>query len=73
MVRFYCDRCGMEVEGPDDLIEVVAEGRERPNLAAWSCRSEVCRGCYDALKEAVGALFGTAEEGKRKALRRTGS
>ncbi|MGH7819900.1 MAG: hypothetical protein ACREQ9_09015 [Candidatus Binatia bacterium] len=73
MVRFYCDRCNAEVDGPDDLIEVVFEGRERPNLAAWSWRSEMCRSCYEALKESVGTLVGSSEEGKRKPVRRSAS
>ena len=30
MVRFYCDRCNTEVEGPDDLVEV---SRREPRAA----------------------------------------
>lgn len=73
MVRFYCDRCNVEVEGPDDLTEVAVEGRERPNLAAWSWRSEMCRGCYEAIKEAITNLLGSAEDSKRKPVRRAGA
>jgi hypothetical protein len=72
MVRFFCDRCAAELEGPDDLVEVVAEGRERPSLAAWSLRSEVCRTCYESLRESMTALFESSEEGKRKPVRRSG-
>ena len=71
MVRFYCDRCATEVEGPDDLIDVVVEGRERPNIATWTCKSEVCRTCFEALRESIGAIFGAAEEARRKPVRRT--
>ena len=70
MVRFYCDRCNTELEGPDDLVEIVAEGRERPNLAAWSRKAEVCRGCYEALKESFAALFAPVEDNRRRASRR---
>lgn len=70
MVRFYCDRCSAEVEGVDDLTEVVAEGRERPNLAAWSRRAEVCRGCYESLKESFATLFGPVEDNRRRPARR---
>ena len=73
MVRFYCDRCNNEVEGPDDLIEVTIEGRERPSLAAWNARLEACRSCYDALREAITALLGSTEDSKRKPVRRANS
>lgn len=72
MVRFYCDRCNTEVDGPDDLIEIAIEGRERPSSGGWSWRSEMCRPCYDAFKEAVGALAGS-DETKRKPIRRASS
>ena len=70
MVRFYCDRCNAEVENPDDLIEVVAEGRERPNLSAWSRRAEVCRSCYGSLKDSFETLFGAVEDSRRRSGRR---
>jgi hypothetical protein len=70
MIRFYCDRCNSEVEGPDDLIEIVVEGRERPTLAAWNWKAEMCRGCYDGLKEAMTNLLGSSDEAKRKPVRR---
>ncbi len=73
MVRFYCDRCSNEVEGPDDLIEITIEGRERPSLAAWNAHVEVCRTCYDSLRESITALLGSAEDAKRKPVRRASS
>lgn len=73
MVRFYCDRCNAEVESIDDLIEVVVEGRERPNLAAWSLRAEMCRGCYDSVRESINTLVNVSDESKRKPVRRASS
>jgi hypothetical protein len=70
MVRFFCDRCNTEVEGPDDLIEVATESRERPSLSGWSSRTEMCRACFDGVKEALIALFGPNDEAKRKPVRR---
>jgi hypothetical protein len=67
MVRFYCDRCNTEVEEPDDLIEVSVESRERPTLAAWSARSEMCRGCYDSVREAMTSLEPPRLEGRGQA------
>ena len=73
MVRFYCDRCSNEVEGPDDLLEVSIDGRERPSLAAWSVRAEVCRSCYEGLREAITNLLGPSDDAKRKPVRRASS
>ena len=73
MVRFYCDRCNAEVEGPDELIEVSVESRERPSLAAWTVRSEMCRSCFDSVKEAMTNLLGSNDEAKRKPVRRASS
>jgi len=73
MVRFYCDRCSAEVEGPDDLVEVSVESRERPTLAAWSARAEMCRGCYDSVREAMTNLLGSKDEAKQKPVRRASS
>jgi hypothetical protein len=73
MVRFYCDRCNAEVEGPDDLVEVSVESRERPTLNAWSARSEMCRSCYDSIREAITSLLGSKDEAKQKPVRRVSS
>lgn len=69
MTRFYCDRCGAEVEGPDDLIEITAESHERPSMSSWGCRAEMCRTCFDAAKEGVIQLLGTADDAKKKSRR----
>jgi hypothetical protein len=73
MVRFYCDRCNAEVDGPDDLVEISVESRERPTLAAWSARSEMCRSCYDSIREAMTSLLGSKDEAKQKPVRRASS
>jgi hypothetical protein len=73
MVRFYCDRCNAEVEGPDDLVEVTVESRERPSLTGWNSRAEVCRSCYDGLRDAMSNLLGPSDESKRKPVRRANS
>lgn len=73
MVRFYCDRCNAEVEGPDDLVEISIEGRERPSVSSWSWRSEVCRTCYEGLREAMTNLLGSNDETKRRPIRRASS
>jgi hypothetical protein len=73
MVRFYCDRCNAEVDGLDDLVEIRVESRERPTLAAWSPRSEMCRSCYESVREAMTTLLGSKDEAKQKPVRRASS
>jgi hypothetical protein len=73
MVRFYCDRCNAQVDEPDDLVELRAESGERPTLAAWSVRSEMCRSCYDSVREAMTSLLGSKDEAKQKPIRRANS
>jgi hypothetical protein len=73
MVRFYCDRCNAQVDEPDDLVELSAESRERPMLAAWSARSEMCRSCYDSVREAITSLLASKDEAKQKPVRRVNS
>jgi hypothetical protein len=73
MVRFYCDRCNTEVDGPDDLVEVCVESRERPTLAAWGARAEMCRSCYDSVREGMTNLLGSKDEAKQKPVRRASS
>lgn len=73
MTRFYCDRCTNEVEGPDELVEIMIEGRERPSLTGWTWRSEVCRACYESLRDAIANLVGSTEDPKRKSVRRATS
>jgi hypothetical protein len=53
MVKFFCDRCGAEVENLDALLEFLIEASERPNRAVWSWRAEVCQECYEAMKEDI--------------------
>ena len=49
MVRYYCDRCGNEVENLDALMEFSIDVTERPNRSLWHWRAEVCQECYEAI------------------------
>jgi hypothetical protein len=51
MVKFFCDRCGVEVENLDALRELAIDVTERPNRLVWNSRAEVCRECLDTLKD----------------------
>ena len=74
MVKFFCDRCGNEVENLDTLLELSLDVTERPNRSLWHVRTEICQECYEALKEEITTRLtpspGT-EENKKKGVRRT--
>lgn len=53
MVKFFCDRCGAEVENLDALLEFSIELNERPNRSVWNWRAEVCRACCETLKTEI--------------------
>ncbi len=73
MVKFYCDRCGNEVENLDALLELSLDVTERPNRSLWHVRTEVCQECYETLKEEITSRLvpplGT-EESKKKGVRK---
>ncbi|MBI3245920.1 MAG: hypothetical protein HYZ50_05380 [Deltaproteobacteria bacterium] len=73
MVKFFCDRCGAEVEQLDELLDFSLEVNERPNHSIWNWRAEVCRGCYELLKEELHQRLiapATVEESRKKAVRK---
>ena len=73
MVKFYCDRCGNEVESLDTLLEFSIDASERPNRSLWHVRVELCQECYETLKEEIAARItppSTSEESKRKGVRK---
>ncbi len=74
MVKFFCDRCGNEVETLDALLELSLDVTERLNRSLWHVRIEVCQECYETLKEEITPRLtpppGT-EENKKKGVRRT--
>lgn len=76
MVKFFCDRCGAEVENLDGLLEFSIEVNERPNRSVWSWRSEVCQECYESLKEEIHARIVApplVEANRKKPARRVAS
>jgi len=72
MVKFFCDRCGNEVESLDTLVEFTLDVTERPNRSLWHVRNEVCQECYETLKEEIASRLtpSSAEENKKKGVRR---
>jgi hypothetical protein len=72
MVKFFCDRCGNEVESLDALLEFTLDVTERPSRSLWHVHNEICQECYEALKEEVASRLtpSSAEENKKKGVRR---
>ncbi|MBI3757618.1 MAG: hypothetical protein HY267_06545 [Deltaproteobacteria bacterium] len=76
MVKFFCDRCGVEVENLDALLELAIDVTERPNRLVWNWRAEVCQECLDTLKDEINTHIvapPVVEENKRKGARRAAS
>jgi hypothetical protein len=76
MVKFFCDRCGAEVENLDALLELSIDVTERPNHSVWSWHTEVCRECYELLKEEINTRIMSppvAEENRRRGARKAAS
>jgi hypothetical protein len=73
MVKFFCDRCGVEVENLDALLEFSIEVSERPNRSIWNWRAEVCHDCYTTMREDIGTRIVAPpliEETKKKSVRK---
>jgi hypothetical protein len=73
MVKFFCDRCGTEVESFDALIEFSLGATERPNRSIWSWQGEVCQECYETMKEEITNRvlpLPATEENKKKGIRK---
>jgi hypothetical protein len=76
MVKFFCDRCGAEVENLDALLEISIDVTERPNHSVWSWRSEVCQDCYDTMKEDINNRIiapPVVEDNKKRGTRKAAS
>jgi len=67
MVRFYCDRCEVEVEGQQDLTSFTAEVGD-VTVAAWHMRRELCAKCLEDTKEMVAKLFAKAQVKPRRTV-----
>ncbi|HXG22198.1 MAG TPA: hypothetical protein VNN62_24410 [Methylomirabilota bacterium] len=76
MVKFFCDRCGAEVENLDALLEISIDVTERPHHSVWSWRSEVCQDCYDTMKEDINNRLiapPVVEDNKKRGARKAAS
>jgi len=76
MVKFFCDRCLTEVESMDSLVVFTIDVAERPNRPVWNWQGEVCRDCYEAMREEISSRvlsFASEEVRKRPPLKKVTS
>lgn len=57
MIRFFCDRCEVEVESQADLSPFSTEAGDLATSAGWRLRRDVCQKCLEEAKEMVGKFF----------------
>ncbi len=57
MVRYFCDRCDIEVESQQDLTTFTSEVGDGSVAASWRNRRELCQKCIDEVKEFITKFF----------------
>lgn len=65
MVRFFCDRCDVEVETQQDLIAFTSEVGDAV-MSSWRTRRELCQKCLEEAKEMVGKFFAKPASANRR-------
>lgn len=66
MVRFYCDRCEVEVETQSDMTAFTAEVGDGV-MSSWRNRRELCQKCLDEAKELFSKFFAKPAVSRRRA------
>ncbi len=65
MVRFYCDRCEVELESQSDLTAFTAEVGDI-TLSSWRTKRELCPKCIDDAKELFSKFFAKPVANRRR-------
>jgi hypothetical protein len=66
MIRYFCDRCDIEVEGQQDLTAFTSEIGDGVTSSAWRSRRELCQKCVEEAKELVTKFFGKTTTTNRR-------
>ena len=56
MVRFYCDRCEVELENQGDLVAFTSEVGDGV-MSSWRNRRELCPKCLEEAKDLFTKFF----------------
>jgi hypothetical protein len=65
MVRFFCDRCDVELETQQDLSSFTCEVGDSV-VSSWRSRRELCQKCLEEAKELVGKFFAKPVANRRR-------
>ena len=67
MVRFFCDRCEVEVESQQDLTAFTSEVGDGI-MSSWRNRRELCPKCLDEAKELFTKFFAKPAVPRRRTV-----
>ena len=65
MVRFFCDRCEIEVETQQDLTAFTGEVGDGV-MSSWRNRRDLCPKCLDEAKELFTKFFAKPVANRRR-------
>lgn len=65
MVRFFCDRCDIEVETQQDLTAFTSEVGDGV-MSSWRNRRELCQKCLEEAKELITKFFAKSAANRRR-------
>jgi hypothetical protein len=65
MVRFFCDRCDIEVESQQDLTAFTSEVGDGV-MSSWRNRRELCQRCLEEAKELITKFFAKSAARRRR-------
>lgn len=67
MVRFFCDRCEVEVENQQELTAFTGEVGDGV-MSSWRTRRELCAKCLDEAKELFTKFFAKPAVPRRRTV-----
>src|SRR5262249_20774561 len=65
MVRFFCDRCDVELESQGDLTTFTAEVGDSA-VSSWRSKRELCLKCVEEVKDLLGKFFAKPAPQRRR-------
>jgi len=64
MVRFFCDRCDLEVETQQDLTAFTSEVGDGV-MSSWRTKRDLCAKCLEEAKDLVSKFFARPQANRR--------
>jgi hypothetical protein len=66
MIRYYCDRCEIEVEGQAELSTFSTDVGDIATSAGWRLRRELCNKCLEEAKDLLNKFFAKPAAARRR-------